>query len=122
MRHYRTHFTGSTGYALMGIVVSPSKSFTSSNSIPKFYSDSKKFAEEYLPASIVHRKKIGFATPASKWYTTHKQLIEEIICSNKEMGKIFNLNAIREVLNTHEQNQNGEKQILLLLSLSLLME
>ena len=82
----------------------------------------KKFAEEYLPSSIVHRKKIGFATPASKWYKTHKQLIEDIICSNKEMGKIFNINAIKEVLNTHEQNQNGEKQILLLLSLSLLME
>jgi asparagine synthase (glutamine-hydrolysing) len=82
----------------------------------------KKFAEEYLPSSIIHRKKIGFATPASKWYTTHKQLIEDIICTNKEMGKIFNLNAIKEVLNTHEQNQNGEKQILLLLSLSLLME
>jgi asparagine synthase (glutamine-hydrolysing) len=81
----------------------------------------KKFAEEYLPSSIVHRKKIGFATPASKWYTTHKQLIEDMICSNKEMGKIFNINAIKEVLNTHEQNQNLEKQILLLLSLSLLM-
>lgn len=82
----------------------------------------KQFAEEYLPASIVHRKKIGFATPASKWYKTHKQLIEDIICSSKEMGKIFNINAIKEVLDTHEQNQNGEKQILLLLSLALLME
>ena len=82
----------------------------------------KQFAEEYLPASIVHRKKIGFATPASKWYKTHKQLIEDIICSSKEIGKIFNINAIKEVLNTHEQNQNGEKQILLLLSLALLME
>ena len=82
----------------------------------------KKFAEEYLPSSIIHRKKIGFATPASKWYTTHKQLIEDMICSNKEMARIFNLNAIKEVLATHEHNQNGEKQILLLLSLSLLME
>jgi asparagine synthase (glutamine-hydrolysing) len=82
----------------------------------------KQFAEEYLPSSIVHRKKIGFATPASKWYKTHRQLIEDIICSNKEIGKIFNISAIKEVLNTHEQNQNGEKQILLLLSLALLME
>ena len=82
----------------------------------------KKFAEEYLPSSIIHRKKIGFATPASKWYKTHKQLIEDIICSNKEIEKIFNISAIKEVLNTHEQNENSEKQILLLLSLSLLME
>lgn len=82
----------------------------------------KQFAEEYLPSSIVHRKKIGFATPASKWYKTHKQVIEDIICSNREMEKIFNIGAIKEVLNTHEQNENGEKQILLLLSLALLME
>jgi asparagine synthase (glutamine-hydrolysing) len=82
----------------------------------------KKFAEEYLPSSIIHRKKIGFATPASKWYKTHKLLIEDIICSNKEMGKIFNIDAIKEVLNAHEQNQNLEKQILLLLSISLLTE
>jgi asparagine synthase (glutamine-hydrolysing) len=82
----------------------------------------KQFAESYLPASIIHRKKLGFATPASKWYTTHKQIIEDIICSNKEIGKIFNINAIKEVLNTHEQNQNLEKVILLLLSISLLTE
>ncbi|MBC7949825.1 MAG: asparagine synthase (glutamine-hydrolyzing) [Chitinophagaceae bacterium] len=82
----------------------------------------KQFAEAYLPSSIIHRKKIGFATPAAKWYSTHKQLIEDIICSNKEMARIFNVNAIREILNTNAQNQNGEKQILLLLSLSLLME
>ncbi|MDP4263351.1 MAG: asparagine synthase (glutamine-hydrolyzing) [Bacteroidota bacterium] len=82
----------------------------------------KKFAEEYLPSSIIHRKKIGFATPASKWYVTHKQVIEDMICSNKEMGKIFNISAIKEVLNMHQQNQNLEKQILLLLSISLLTE
>jgi asparagine synthase (glutamine-hydrolysing) len=82
----------------------------------------KKFAEAYLPAEIINRKKIGFATPASKWYTTHKQLIEDMICSNKEMEKIFNISAIKEVLNTHAQNQNLEKQILLLLSISLLTE
>ncbi|MBL7738944.1 MAG: asparagine synthase (glutamine-hydrolyzing) [Chitinophagaceae bacterium] len=82
----------------------------------------KQFAEEYLPSSIVHRKKIGFATPASKWYKTHKQVIEDMICSSKEVQKIFNIGAIRDILNTHEQNENGEKQILLLLSLALLME
>lgn len=82
----------------------------------------KKFAEEYLPSSIIHRKKIGFATPASKWYITHRELIENMICSSKEVAKIFNIDAIREVLNSHEQNQSGEKQILLLLSLALLME
>ena len=82
----------------------------------------KKFAEEYLPSSIIHRKKIGFATPASKWYKTHKQLIEDMICSNKEIAKIFNISAIKEILNDHEQNQNLEKQILLLLSISLLTE
>jgi asparagine synthase (glutamine-hydrolysing) len=82
----------------------------------------KKYAEAYLPSSIIHRKKIGFATPASKWYTTHRHLIEDMICSNKEMARIFNISAVKDVLATHAQNQNGEKLILLLLSLSLLME
>lgn len=82
----------------------------------------KKFAEEYLPASIINRKKIGFATPASKWYKTHHQVIEDMICSNKEMQKIFNTDAIKDILNSHAENENAEKQILFLLSLALLME
>lgn len=82
----------------------------------------KRFAKEYLPASIINRKKIGFATPASKWYKTHRELIEDLICSNKEMQKIFNTDAIRSILHTHAENENAEKQILFLLSLALLME
>jgi asparagine synthase (glutamine-hydrolysing) len=82
----------------------------------------KRFAEEYLPASIINRKKLGFATPASKWYKTHHAVIENIICSNKEMQKIFNTNAIKDILNSHAENENAEKQILFLLSLALLME
>jgi asparagine synthase (glutamine-hydrolysing) len=82
----------------------------------------KKFAEAYLPAEIINRKKIGFATPASKWYKTHRQLIENMVCSNREMGKIFNMDAIKDVLNNHSENESYEKQILLLLSLSLLIE
>src|SRR5690606_21626387 len=56
----------------------------------------KRFAKDYLPESIINRKKIGFATPASKWYKTHHELIEDIICSNREMQKIFNTDAIKK--------------------------
>jgi len=82
----------------------------------------KKFATDYLPESIINRKKIGFATPASKWYKTHREIIESIICENKEMQKIFNTGAISAILNAHAENENSEKQILFLLSLALLME
>src|SRR5690606_17538435 len=82
----------------------------------------KRFAKDYLPESIINRKKIGFATPASKWYKTHHELIEDIICSNREMQKIFNTDAIKKILSAHAENENAEKQILFLLSLALLME
>ncbi len=79
----------------------------------------KAFAEEYLPASIVHRKKIGFATPASSWYNTYHQEITDIICGSATIRELFDVEAIRRLLTEHRRNQNREKQILLLLSLSL---
>lgn len=79
----------------------------------------KAFAEQYLPASIVHRKKIGFATPASAWYNTYHQEITDIICGSETIRQLFDVEAIRRLLTEHRRNQNREKQILLLLSLSL---
>lgn len=80
----------------------------------------KEFANAYLPASIIHRKKIGFSTPASKWYDTYSGEIEEIICGSKEVQRLFNVPAIRELLADHAKHQTREKQILVLLSIALL--
>lgn len=82
----------------------------------------KNFAKEYLPDSIINRKKIGFSTPAAKWYDTYQGEIEEIICSSKEVQRIFNTEAIRQLLKGHTKNQAMEKQILVLLSIALLTQ
>lgn len=80
----------------------------------------KEFAMAYLPSSIINRKKIGFSTPASKWYDTYKEEIEEIICGSSEVQKLFNVNIVKLLLNDHTKNQTREKQILILLSIALL--
>jgi asparagine synthase (glutamine-hydrolysing) len=82
----------------------------------------KHFAKEYLPSSIINRKKLGFATPAAKWYETHQQSIEDIIYNNNQVKELFNIDAIKNLLHNHAKNQNLEKQILLLLSIALLNE
>jgi asparagine synthase (glutamine-hydrolysing) len=80
----------------------------------------KEYAIQYLPSSIINRKKIGFSTPAAKWYDTHKKEIESIICDNKEIKQLFNTRTVLRLLNDHSKNQTREKQILILLSLALL--
>jgi asparagine synthase (glutamine-hydrolysing) len=80
----------------------------------------KEFANAYLPSSIINRKKIGFATPASTWYETYNKEIEEIICSSKEVQELFNTTSIRQLLTDHSKNHTREKQILVLLSIALL--
>lgn len=80
----------------------------------------KEFANTYLPESIINRKKIGFATPASAWYQTYSKEIEEIICSSEEVQELFNIKMVRQLLNDHSKNQTREKQILMLLSIALL--
>jgi asparagine synthase (glutamine-hydrolysing) len=80
----------------------------------------KEFAMQYLPSSIINRKKIGFSTPASKWYDTYKEEVETIICESKEIKELFNVDNIRQLLNDHTKNQTREKQILVLLSIALL--
>ena len=80
----------------------------------------KEFAMEYLPSSIINRKKIGFSTPASKWYETYKTEIEEIVCGSAEIQKLFNVKTVKQLLDDHIKNQTREKQILILLSLAML--
>lgn len=80
----------------------------------------KEFAMQYLPSSIINRKKIGFATPAAKWYDTYKEQIESIICESKEIKELFNIRTVRKLLSDHNKNHTREKQILILLSLALL--
>lgn len=51
----KSTFISIVNYALTGIVVDTSKNFSSKNSIPKFYTDNKRFAADYFKGRIVDK-------------------------------------------------------------------
>jgi asparagine synthase (glutamine-hydrolysing) len=80
----------------------------------------KAFAEEYLPSSIINRKKIGFKSPTESWFRENIDELENIFLDNPDFLNLFNSNKVRELLNRHKKGENLEKQIFLLLSLNYL--
>lgn len=82
----------------------------------------KVFAEEYLPSSIINRKKIGFKSPTESWFRENIDELENIFLDNPDFLNLFNSNKVRELLNRHKKGENLEKQIFLLLSLNYLYD
>jgi asparagine synthase (glutamine-hydrolysing) len=82
----------------------------------------KKAAEKWLPKEIVHRKKKGFANPIENWFRVGmKDYVEEcLLSSDSAMGRYFNQDYIRKIL---ELDRSGKeqyrRQIYLLVSLEL---
>jgi asparagine synthase (glutamine-hydrolysing) len=78
----------------------------------------KAFASEFLPGFIINRPKRGFLSPTKYWFNKHLNIISDILLSrNSALSTYFNLNAVENVLKTHQKGYNKEKQIFLLLSL-----
>ena len=80
----------------------------------------KAFAMEYLPSSIINRKKMGFQSPTESWFRENIDELENIFLDNPYFLNLFNSNKVRELLNRHKKGENLEKQIFLLLSLNYL--
>ncbi len=80
----------------------------------------KAFAMEYLPSSIINRKKMGFQSPTESWFRENIDELENIFLDNPDFLNLFNSNKVRELLNRHKKGENLEKQIFLLLSLNYL--
>jgi asparagine synthase (glutamine-hydrolysing) len=80
----------------------------------------KAFAMEYLPSSIINRKKMGFQSPTESWFRENIDELENIFLDNPDFLDLFNSNKVRELLNRHKKGENLEKQIFLLLSLNYL--
>ncbi|MDT7828079.1 asparagine synthase (glutamine-hydrolyzing) [Pricia sp. S334] len=80
----------------------------------------KAFAQEYLPGSIINRKKIGFKSPTEIWFRENRNELENIFMHNSAFLTMFNQNKVREILNRHKEGENLEKQIFHLLSLNYL--
>lgn len=74
----------------------------------------KKFAEKYLPAEIVYRKKLHFGTPRKKWLkedTGHR--IEELMISDTGFfSNYFDRSELTRLFADHRRGkENYEKQI-----------
>jgi len=82
----------------------------------------KQFAREYLPSSIIERKKLGFRSPTKSWFIEQRPEIENLILTNLGSNTCFNIDAVKKIISNHSKSRNLEKQILLLLSLSYILK
>lgn len=77
----------------------------------------KDFAKEYLPSSIIDRKKLAFKSPTESWFRENNKEIEELLTSDQNFSHWFDLSVVKKLLSSHRRGRNMEKQIFLLLSI-----
>ncbi len=77
----------------------------------------KKFAKEYLPSSIIERKKLDFKSPTEAWFRSHYKQIMEIFSAFHSSYKHIDVDAVKGLLSRHYNGKNLEKHIFLLLSM-----
>lgn len=77
----------------------------------------KAFAREYLPASIISRRKLGFKSPTEAWFMKKDELID-MIGSCPGIGRFFSVERITDMIRSHSCRNNLEKQLFLLLTIS----
>jgi len=82
----------------------------------------KAFAREYLPASIIERKKLGFQSPTNYWFRKNPEQLKATFSEGKEFNKIFSKDEVIRLIDIHTSGKNLEKQIFLLLSIYYLLE
>ena len=63
----------------------------------------KKAVEDLLPASIVHRKKMGFPTPIRQWLLDPRaeRLFTAIAAKDGFLAEYINLDEVNRLLNRH---------------------
>lgn len=82
----------------------------------------KEAAEKWLPPSVVHRKKKGFANPVDKWLrTSMRKFVGDCLLSEKSaVSKYFNHNYMKELVTKHDTGQEQHRRhIYLLISFEL---
>lgn len=82
----------------------------------------KEFARQYLPSSIIRRKKLGFQSPTEFWFRKHQMELKNLFQCGIKFKSLFNISAIHEFIDAHVGGKNHEKQIFILLSIFFLME
>ncbi|TRY18631.1 asparagine synthase (glutamine-hydrolyzing) [Tessaracoccus rhinocerotis] len=80
----------------------------------------KEVARRYLPTEVVDRRKVGFRVPLDTWLRSdlRESAWDRLTGTGSYVGSIFNRNAVRELLESHERGaSNEENRIWTLLSL-----
>jgi asparagine synthase (glutamine-hydrolysing) len=78
----------------------------------------REFAKSLLPKKIIERKKKGFHSPTNQWFKDRLgQLLISEINQNQHFSAYFNKKDILNLIKSHKQGFNKEKQLFLLLSL-----
>jgi asparagine synthase (glutamine-hydrolysing) len=83
----------------------------------------KQFAEQLLPAEIVHRPKKGFRSPTEKWFREESAIIKNILLEpGSTFSAFFNQQIVQKIIQQHQNGFNKEKQIFLLLNIYYFLE
>ena len=92
-------------YKLMEFAASLPVEYKINKNVTKFLL--KKTSEKYLPASILRKRKQGFAIPLAEWFrTTLKDMMFDVIGSQsfRERG-VFDVDVTRAILEKHVNNE-----------------
>jgi asparagine synthase (glutamine-hydrolysing) len=82
----------------------------------------RKAAEQWLPSSIINRKKRGFETPVEEWFKQElsNTLIDLVDSSDSFSRKYFQTDFIKKMITLHkQQKKNFKHQLFIILSLEL---
>jgi len=82
----------------------------------------KHLAERYLPREVIHRRKVGFTVPLTRWFAGPWQgLVRELLLSERCLARgYFDADALRAIVGDHlERRVDREQGIWLLLALEL---
>lgn len=77
----------------------------------------KRFAETVLPASIIKKKKKGFASPTRKWFKEKTSIHDLLLGQGSKFAGYFNRRAVEAVLKQHVKGYDHERHIFLLLGI-----
>ena len=67
----------------------------------------KKVAEQYLPASIVYRRKMGFPTPLRDWLREPRAgaILDRITSAGSCLSEMVDLTAVRPMVDRHRRGE-----------------
>jgi asparagine synthase (glutamine-hydrolysing) len=77
----------------------------------------KAYAEQRLPARVVHRPKKGFWSPTNIWFKDSGFLTEALLENGSRMDNYFDREAVSQVLHEHVSGFDRQRQIFLLLAI-----